>query len=561
MTSHRYLPASLARRFTLFMVIFSFLGVAMVATVSYFEHILDARSEAKAAAVDRSLTILDAMETAATRESMSRFIFSVAAQPSVESIALVDGDGRVALASGRSWQGSDMSALESVIDEQWLAKPPGETIQAYWDDANVQAVVIAPIEPVNPASVTTRDLQGGKLLFALDGKPHMVSAGNEAWFDAFWVGGILVLMMLLVSGSLHRQVGRPLEKLYRQARQPSLDGAAGEPLAVGQIQELKALAGAISELADARSALGLEKQRLSDIADTIPGAVYEYRHYPHEEDKFLYFSEGIQRLAGLDEPALQTAGPDVIGARVWSQVVPADHPKLEQATQAANYPEPAEWQAEFRLQVGDGVRWIWGNAMPVRDDQPGQLFRGVMLDITDRKELERRLKQAATHDPLTGALNRAGIEPHLESSLAGALRSAQPMSVALVDIDGFKQVNDIYGHSLGDSVLVQLVSILRRRLRKADSLARWGGEEFLVLLPNTDGDGALQLAEKLRQAVEQAVFEHHQPLTISIGVATAKTDDSLKSLLRRVDHFLYAAKYAGRNQVMHADEKVDSVEP
>ncbi|PPK52565.1 diguanylate cyclase (GGDEF)-like protein [Marinobacter persicus] len=560
MIKKRLLPTSLARRFNFLMVLFSVLGVLLVAILSYYEHIIEARSDARSIAVDRSLTILDAMETAASRESISRFIFSIAAQRSVESIALVDAGGRVMLASKRRWQNADVSVLDDVIDEQWLAKPAGEELSVYWDERKTQAVVVAPIEPVNPASSVIRSLQGGRLMFALDARSHIASATREALFDAFWASSILVVMMLLVSRALHRQVARPLNKLCEQAHNPDNTSVSNERVPVGQVRELKALAVAISELAEARAALGTEKQRLKDIADSIPGAVYEYRHHPVGDDEFLYFSDGIQQLVDLDAETIRSEDPARIGASVWSLIVPADHEKLEQATQAANYPWPSEWQAEYRVQVSDGIRWIWGHAMPVADDQPGQLFRGVMLDITDRKELEQRLQQAATHDPLTGALNRAGIEPHLESSLAGAQRRSQPMSIVLLDIDYFKNVNDSFGHALGDSVLVQLVNTLKRRLRKADSLARWGGEEFLVLLPDTDPKGAFQLADALRQAVEQATFEHRQSLTISLGTATANAGDSLKSLVRRADDNLYAAKHAGRNQVMGLIEKPESME-
>jgi len=549
MIKKRLLPTSLARRFNFLMVLFSMLGVVLVAILSYYEHVIEARAEARSIAVDRSLTIVDAMETGASRESISRFIFSVAAQPSVESIALVDAGGRVVLASRRSWQNADVSALSDVIDKQWLAKQAGEDMSVYWDEPNVQAVVIAPIEPVNPASSVIRDLQGGRLLFALDARPHIASARKEAWFDAFWASGVLVVMMLLVSRALHRQVAWPLEKLYQRTRSPDDQALASDPAPTGQVRELKALGDAISELAEARLAVSVEKQRLEDIADSIPGAVYEYRHHPNGHDEFLHFSEGIHRLVELDEESVHGADPNRVGASVWSRIVPADHRKLEQATRAANHPQPGEWQAEFRIQTGGGIRWIWGHAMPVVDDQPGQLFRGVMLDITDRKELEQRLQQAATHDPLTGALNRAGIEPYLESSLAGAQRWEHPMSVVILDIDHFKKVNDRFGHGVGDSVLVQLVSTLKQRLRKADSLARWGGEEFLLLLPDTDYQGAVKVAEALRQVVEDARFEHQQTLTISLGVATVRPDDSLKSLVRRADDGLYRAKREGRNRV------------
>ncbi len=561
-TIQRVLPA-LTQRFIILMTAFAVLGMLLVAAFSYYEHIVEARESAKDAAIDRALTILDAMETSATRESLSRFIFSVAAQPSVQAIALVDGEQKIVLASKRAWQGGDVGELNEVIDQQWLAQPGGERARSYWDSMNTQVVVVAPINPVNPASSSIRRLARGKLLFALDARPHILEARREAYFDAAWAGGILLIIMVLLARTLHLYVGRPLEILYRRASQPMELTSDSESLAVGKIPELKVLAGAISELANTRRALAGEKERLADIANTIPGVIYEYRHHSNGEDEFSYISEGLERLLGLDEPDIRDAPPALKGQYLWSSIVPADHEIIQQATETANYPSPKEWEAEFRVRVrvSEGVRWIWGHAVPVKDTQPGQLFRGVLLDITPRKELERRLKQAATHDPLTGALNRAGMEPYLESSLASAQRAGQPMSVAILDIDYFKKVNDTYGHALGDSVLVQLVNLLQNRLRKADSLGRWGGEEFLVLLPNTDRQGARQLAEELRRAAEHAVFERRQPLTVSLGVATANADDSLKGLIRRADHHLYAAKHAGRNRVMaDAAEQTDSME-
>jgi len=560
MKTYDLLPASLTRRFMLFMTALSVVGVALLALGSYYEQVIEARNDAKGVAMDRTAIILDAMETSATGESFSRFIASVSTQPSVQSIVLVDDQDRIGFASEQNWQGRELSSLDHVFGEQWLFQPRGKQAQAYWDSESTQVVVVAPIELVNPASAAIQELQAGKLLFVLDARPYLLNARNEAWFDAAWAGGILIIIMLVLSRILHQQVVRPLEFLYRRAHEPANASASRKPGSIGKIRELKVLAEGISELADTRMALAKEKERLSDIADTIPGLIYEYRHYAELEGEFTYLSEGVHEVFGLEKD-LQTGTTLTLrpGDDLWSRVVASDLMPLRDSLNASSVPLPSRWEAEFRIQVNGDIRCLWAHSLPVTDNNSGQLFRGVILDVTQRKELENRLKQAATHDALTGALNRAGLEPHLEASLAGAQRHGHPMSVALVDIDYFKQVNDTYGHNLGDSVLVQLVGILQKRLRKADSLARWGGEEFLILLPNTAEAGALQLAEELRQAVEQTVFEHHQPLTISIGVATAQTDDSLKSLVRRADHYLYAAKNSGRNQV--GSESTRELEP
>jgi diguanylate cyclase (GGDEF)-like protein len=183
------------------------------------------------------------------------------------------------------------------------------------------------------------------------------------------------------------------------------------------------------------------------------------------------------------------------------------------------------------------------------------------LILPGKKNLEKQLTEAATHDPLTGALNRAGLEVHFERTLARVQRDGGVVSVALIDIDRFKYVNDTYGHNVGDSILVQLVHLLKSRLRKADSFARWGGEEFLVLLPDTYLEGARQIAEELRLAIEQTIFEHHEKLTISVGVVASDPEDSPKDLVRRADNHLYLAKNTGRNQVVSETLESASISP
>jgi len=220
-----------------------------------------------------------------------------------------------------------------------------------------------------------------------------------------------------------------------------------------------------------------------------------------------------------------------------------------------------EWAVEFRIETQSGIRWVWGHAVPVNDSHPGQLFRGVLLDVTPRKELEQQLQQAATHDWLTGALNRAGIEPQLETGLAGAQRAQKPLAVLMLDIDHFKTVNDTFGHTVGDEVLKQLVTTIQNRLRKSDSLARWGGEEFLILLPDTDRQGACQLAETLRRGVADQPFTHGQKVTISLGATEARTDETVNSLVQRADDCLYQAKTLGRNRVIAAMEEDQTVKP
>lgn len=125
----------------------------------------------------------------------------------------------------------------------------------------------------------------------------------------------------------------------------------------------------------------------------------------------------------------------------------------------------------------------------------------------------------------------------------------------MFDIDHFKQVNDNYGHDVGDEVLKGLVELVRQQMRRADLLARWGGEEFMIMAAETPCTGALELAEKLRRRVAAESFEQVGKVTISLGVAAYHRQEPLKNLLKRVDDALYQAKEQGRNRVVAADQK------
>jgi diguanylate cyclase (GGDEF)-like protein len=167
--------------------------------------------------------------------------------------------------------------------------------------------------------------------------------------------------------------------------------------------------------------------------------------------------------------------------------------------------------------------------------------------------LVAQLAAAATRDPLTGLLNRRGFADVIAAELERARRAERPFSLLVADIDRFKLVNDRVGHSGGDVVLRRIAELLRSGKRQVDSAARLGGEEFVLLVPDTDGDGALVLAERLRERVRATFADDAQPITLSVGIATFP-DDAVDAgaLLRAADDALYAAKRAGRDRsVVH----------
>ena len=168
--------------------------------------------------------------------------------------------------------------------------------------------------------------------------------------------------------------------------------------------------------------------------------------------------------------------------------------------------------------------------------------------IGESSRQKRRLEQLATVDELTGLRNRRWLDDAFARQLTRAIRTGQPMSVMMIDIDHFKQLNDAHGHAYGDTVLRRVAQTLAGGLRPQDLAARYGGEEFAVLLPGIGQESAVAIAERLREAVQADGLAGRRPATVSIGVATRSGNQPLDALLERADDALYRAKTAGRNR-------------
>jgi diguanylate cyclase (GGDEF)-like protein len=170
----------------------------------------------------------------------------------------------------------------------------------------------------------------------------------------------------------------------------------------------------------------------------------------------------------------------------------------------------------------------------------------------------QRLEGLLFEDPLTGLANRRFILTQLAGMVSAARRHGRPLTIAIVDIDHFKAINDHHGHHVGDRVLAAVTAALRRRLRAEDQLGRLGGEEFLALLPDTSAAAGQAAAEKLCDEVSATVTRHQgEDLAVTVSVGWAAWDgDSPEELLRRADHALYAAKGDGRNRVQGAPATV-----
>jgi len=176
----------------------------------------------------------------------------------------------------------------------------------------------------------------------------------------------------------------------------------------------------------------------------------------------------------------------------------------------------------------------------------------------DLQEMVVELEQAASTDRLTGTWNRRRLEESVRTEMERMARYGHSLCLLLIDVDRFKPINDQYGHAVGDAVLQRLTSLLQAALRKVDALSRWGGEEFVVLCPNTARATAAAVAERLRREVAAADFATVGKVTISVGVAECAAGESWEEWFARADAALYRAKNEGRNQVRVAPQQAGS---
>ena len=169
----------------------------------------------------------------------------------------------------------------------------------------------------------------------------------------------------------------------------------------------------------------------------------------------------------------------------------------------------------------------------------------VIMSAPDPNPGRSKLK----HDKLTGAISKDSFNEIIGLKIIEAKHVNSALSLIIFDIDHFKKINDTYGHLVGDTILKELAELIRSNLRESEYFVRWGGEEFVILLPGTSLQGAQMVAEKLRRAVEEHGFSEVGKVTCSFGATTLKENDTIKSFMSRADEALYEAKNEGRNQV------------
>jgi diguanylate cyclase (GGDEF)-like protein len=184
-----------------------------------------------------------------------------------------------------------------------------------------------------------------------------------------------------------------------------------------------------------------------------------------------------------------------------------------------------------------------------------RLIHFISVVTSELETANSELKRISGIDKLTQIYNRLKLDEILQDELYRSARYGTDLSVFILDLDHFKDVNDRFGHLAGDTVLIEIANILKSNVRASDSVGRWGGEEFLIILPQTNLTNSLVVAEKIRATVEKTQFPVAKHITCSLGAATFRKGDNQDKLLYRADMALYDAKNSGRNRV--AAEKAE----
>lgn len=295
-----------------------------------------------------------------------------------------------------------------------------------------------------------------------------------------------------------------------------------------------------------------EKRRqhqLQQLAESLPGVIYTFVMEPDGHYRFPFLSRKTEEFYGVSAEAAM-ADPELL----FNLVHPDDLPRMRESiiTSATTL---KQWVCDYRIVRDCGTQWVRGTSQPERAPDGRVTWHGITTNIDDQKRLEQKLERLSITDELTGLYNLRYLLMKLDECAAETERYGATFSVASLDIDYFKSVNDRWGHPTGDRVLQGIAELLRQRTRRADIVARTGGEEFIVLMPRTSLNDARHMMESLRSDLAEKVFTSDSgdafSVTLSAGVASwSEHTGSVSHLLSACDQSLYAAKHAGRNRVL-----------
>jgi diguanylate cyclase (GGDEF)-like protein/PAS domain S-box-containing protein len=203
------------------------------------------------------------------------------------------------------------------------------------------------------------------------------------------------------------------------------------------------------------------------------------------------------------------------------------------------------YEVEYRIMHREGYYlWYYDRGIVTKRDKDGKPLEleGIVFDITESKKLEEQLIKYAQSDPLTDALNRRMLFKELEHQIYMNTYKNIPFSLLMFDVDKFKQINDTYGHLVGDEVLIETIQLINKSKRESDMTFRYGGDEFFLVLPNTRQEDAFKLVKRLQAVFKKQLISSVGYISISIGVSQYKPGETIDQLINRVDQMMYQSK-------------------
>jgi diguanylate cyclase (GGDEF)-like protein/PAS domain S-box-containing protein len=294
-----------------------------------------------------------------------------------------------------------------------------------------------------------------------------------------------------------------------------------------------------------------ERERLlSTLLGSLNAVLWALDWYNH---RMIYVSPAYERIFGRSAALL------LADYQEWRDSIYPDDLDYAAESLAKVLETGAVETREYRIIRGDGqLRWLSDKCFVGRQNEAGDphIIVGIAEDITEKKQLEGELQRLATTDVLTQSSNRRHFFDCALREFEHARQFGTPLAFLLLDIDDFKQINDSYGHQVGDQVLQRLAQCGATVLRRGDLFGRIGGEEFAALFPGCEPALARQIAERLQREVKRLGFSHQGKtfgITVSQGLTSlAPTDLSLDALFARADAAMYVAKRQGKNQIVFA---------
>jgi len=301
----------------------------------------------------------------------------------------------------------------------------------------------------------------------------------------------------------------------------------------------------ITELHEAETLLKRSEKRSRLLAENAWEVIWTM----DLDAKITYINPAVERMRGFTPEEAMRQSPEEIQPPESAAIGADYYQRLFASIEAGT--EPPIFRGEQQYYRRDGSIMTGELQVIPHVDGTGKVVEliGVTRDISDRKAAEAALHNLAVTDTLTGVWNRRQGTDLIAADLS-ARRPGQALSLLMLDIDHFKSINDTFGHQAGDHVLIEVASRVRRSLRGNDVVARWGGEEFVVMLRDCALPDALRLAEGIRSTIAEVPFGTLGSLTVSIGAAEIRANENLASWLGRADQALYRAKRAGRNEVV-----------